>query len=86
MCVPRLHGVGSKQGNLGRKSRPETCNMKWFRQSDLARRKQSSLNKHGYQVGQSGGWGNHIYALAQTNKMTYTKQTQQTPARPDALL
>jgi len=85
MAVPRLHGVGRKQGNLGRKSRPETCKTKWFRQSDLARRKQSSLKCVGIWLGQPRGWDNHIYALAQTNKMTYTKQTQQTQARPDAL-
>jgi hypothetical protein len=28
MCVPRSHEVGSKQGNLGRSVRPESCKTK----------------------------------------------------------
>ena len=85
MAVPRLHGVGRKQGNLGRWSRTETGNTKWFSQSDQARCKQSSLKVSGIWVGQSRGWGNHIFARTRTNKKTYTKQTQQTPARSDDL-
>jgi len=85
MAVPRLHGVGRKQGNLGRWSRTETGNTKWFSQSDQARCKQSSLKVSGIWVGQSRGWDNHIFARTQTNKKTYTKQTQQTPARHNHL-
>lgn len=82
MAVPRLHGVGRKQGNLGSRSRPETCNTKWFRQSDLARRKQSSLKNHGYGLGQPRGWGNHIYALArkQTTDIHKTNTTNTSPS------
>lgn len=81
MAVPRLHGVGRKQGNLGRWSRTETGNTKWFSQSDQARCKQSSLKVSGIWVGQSRGWGNHIYARTQTNRHTQNKHNKHKPVK-----
>ena len=52
MCVPRSHGVGSKQGNLGRSARIESCNTKWFGQSvEAACKHNQAMSAKGTKLG-----------------------------------
>ena len=68
--MPRSHEVGSKQGNLGRRSRLESCKTKWFGQCDWAISKQTDeVNAIGFWDGQSRGWSIHTSIDIQ---MTYS--------------
>ena len=52
MCVPRSHEVGSKQGNLGRSARIESCNTKWFGQSvEAACKHNQAMSAKGTKLG-----------------------------------